>query len=576
MLDYLRIRGLALLDDVALDFDRGMNVLTGETGAGKSIIVDALTLVRGVRGRAELVREGDRAARIEAQFGLDADRDQGLIRALVDHGIEDPADEGLIVERVVSRSGRGRCVVQGNLTTLAVLSQVGEHLIDICSQHEHHSLTKPGRHLELLDAYAENGSRLEEYGSRYQELVELRRARHEIEEKASQGSQRADYLRFQIDELGRVSPEAGERDALAARVQLMRQAHHWQSFSHEARQVLYEADDAVAGRLAALLEAARRGAADSAVLAELEEQLESARIACEEAADAASRLAEEVDLEPEALEQCEDRLHELDRLQRKHGCDCDDLPGRLEAMQAELAALENLDDHRSALDDRERELRQSCLALAKKLGAQRRRAAVRLGAAVQAELAALHMPDARLEVQVQSLSADDLGPRGMDRVEFVFSANPGEPVAPFSRVASGGELSRVLLAIKGVLATGDQVATYVFDEVDAGVGGAVAEAIGRRLSDAARERQVLCITHLPQIAAFADAHYRVEKRREGERTVTRVVALTPEQRVEELARMLGGARVSASARQHAQQLLSQARRGRGRPRKSAARISARR
>jgi DNA repair protein RecN (Recombination protein N) len=559
VLEYLRVRGLALLDDVALELHRGMNVLTGETGAGKSIIIDALTLVRGARGRGELVREGESSARVESQFWADDSVKDRLVSLLDEHGLELDEEAGLVIERVVSRGGRGRSVVQGSLTTQAVLGRIGEHLIDVCSQHEHHSLTSVSRHLELLDAYADVDDLLADYEDQYAALKEVRAAHEAMAARSAESVQRADYLRFQIDELERVAPEEGERDALAARVELMREAHRWRAFAHEARESLYEADDAIAGRIAALLDATRRRAPESSALSEIEEQLEVARIACEEAADAAVRLAEEVELEPQELEDSQERLHELDRVARKHGCDADELAERLASMREELEALENLDDHLTALADRQRELERRCLELADRLHGERERAARRLGEAVEAELGALHMPDARLEARVQRLAEDQLGPRGLDRVELAFSANAGEPLGSLSKVASGGELSRVLLAIKGVLATGDQVATYVFDEVDAGVGGAVAEAIGRRLHRAARERQVLCITHLPQIAAFADAHYRVEKRSEGGRTVTRVVRLEDEARVEELARMLGGARVTASARKHAQELLAHAR-----------------
>lgn len=568
MLEYLRIRGLALLDDVALELHAGMNVLTGETGAGKSIIVDALTLVRGARGRAELVRDGEAAAQVQAQFWLDARARGGLGPVFAEHGLDVEDDAALVLERVVSRGGRGRSLAQGSLTTQAVLGRIGEHLIDVCSQHEHHSLTSVARHLELLDAYAGLAQSSGEYAEQFARLQEARVARATMLAQSAESVQRGDYLRFQIEELDRLAPESGEHDELAARVQLMREAHRWRAFAHEARESLYEADDAIAGRIANLLDAARRRAPESAALVEIEEQLEVARIACEEAADAAVRLAEEVELEPEQLEACEERLHDLARVARKHGCDPDELADRLARMHEELETLDNLDDHLSALADRERELEGACLELAERLHDERELAARRLGTAIEAELAALHMSGARLEARVERRADGELGPRGLDRVELAFSANAGEPLASLSKVASGGELSRVLLAIKGVLATGDQVATYVFDEVDAGVGGAVAEAIGRRLHQASRDRQVLCITHLPQIAAFADVHYRVEKRTKGGRTVTRVVELDAEQRVEELARMLGGAKVTASARKHAQELLAQARAKSGKAGKS--------
>ncbi|MBZ5711941.1 DNA repair protein RecN [Nannocystis pusilla] len=558
MLSYLHIRGLALLDDVALELGRGMNVLTGETGAGKSIIVDALALLRGARGRAEIVRQGADAARASAQFELDAGALRRLGPALDELGIGE-GREALVLERVVGRAGRGRSVVQAVLTTQGMLERVGEQLIDICSQHEHHSLTHVARHIDLLDAYAGLDAEAGAYAEQYREWQAAAQAAADLRRRAAEGAARADFLRFQIEEIERVSPEPGELAALRQRAVLLRDAHRWAAFARQAHDVLYESDDAIAGRLAILLDEARRGADSSRLLGEIQEQLVAAQVACEEAAAAAARFANEMSFEPGDLEQVEERLHELETLKRKHGGDLEALPARLTAMREELSQLDHADAHLEALDARAQELLDKCLQRAAGLHARRAAAAEGLGRAVEAELAALHIPRARLEARVEELPPGQLGPRGLDRVEFMFSANPGEPVAALNRVASGGELSRVLLAIKSVLSTGDSVTTYVFDEVDAGVGGAVAEAIGRRLHAASRQRQVLCITHLPQIAAFADAHFRVEKHTQAGRTITRVVKLSEDERVEELARMLGGSRVTTSAREHAHALIAEAR-----------------
>ena len=559
MLSYLHIRGLALLDDVALELGRGMNVLTGETGAGKSIIVDALALLRGARGRAEIVRQGADAARASAQFELDQGSLRRLAPALDELGLPADGRDSLVLERVVGRSGRGRSVVQAVLTTQGMLERVGEQLIDICSQHEHHSLTHVARHLDLLDAYAGLDVDVAAHQALYQQWQAAAQAAADLRRRAAEGAARADFLRYQIDEIERVNPEPGELDALKARLSLLRDAHRWAAFARQAHDVLYESDDAIAGRLAMLLDEARRGSDSSRLLGEIHEQLVAAQVACEEAAAAAARFASEMSFEPGELEVAEERLHELETLRRKHGGDLDGLPARVAAMQAELSEIDNADEHLAALDERAAELLAACLDKAEALHARRAAAGEGLARAVEAELVALHIPRARLEARVDKLPPEQLGPRGLDRVEFLFSANPGEPLAPLNRVASGGELSRVLLAVKSVLSTGDSVTTYVFDEVDAGVGGAVAEAIGRRLYTASRQRQVLCITHLPQIAAFADAHFRVEKHTHAGRTTTRVLRLGDEERVEELARMLGGSRVTASAREHAQALITDAR-----------------
>ncbi|MBC8066913.1 MAG: DNA repair protein RecN [Deltaproteobacteria bacterium] len=555
MLSYLHIRGLALLEDVELELGSGLNVLTGETGAGKSIIVGALSLIRGARAKSEIVRDGNDAAVLDAQFDPDPRARERVAQMLGEHGLPALVDEeGLLVHRTIGAGGRSRATIQAALTTSAVLGEIGEELVDICSQHEHHFLTHTARHLEVLDSWAKLGAALAEHRERHGKWRESVRALEGLRERAAERERRIDYLRFQIEELETAAPDAVDYEALRKRVLLLRDAQRWAEFAREAHTALYEADDAIAGKLSALLERARHGRDDSSQLELIEEQLALAQVACEEAARAASKFAEELEVEPGELEQAEDRLHELERLKRKHGVEPDELAGRLEHMRAELDELTHADEHLAALADRCEELGAACRVTAKQLHDGRSKAAEGLARAVEAELAALQIPKARLQVRIESV--EEPGPDGCDHVEFLFSANPGEPVAPLRKVASGGELSRVLLALKGALAADDRIATYVFDEIDAGVGGAVAEAIGRRLQRAAAHHQVLCVTHLPQIAAFAQAHFRVEKGQRKGRTVTRVVRLGDDERIEELARMLGGAKITKSARDHAAELIA--------------------
>jgi DNA repair protein RecN (Recombination protein N) len=348
---------------------------------------------------------------------------------------------------------------------------------------------------------------------------------------------------------------------------VLRRAHELGSFAALAQAQLYESDDAIASQLAVLLDKARRLPEGLAVLEQLAEQLEAAQIACEEAAAAAARLVDEIEVGPGELDQAQERLHELERLRRKHGCEVDELIERVQVMRDELASLDSAEGELAKLEVEAERARAACARRADALHEARVAAADGLARALEAELVALHIPTARLALELRPLDGDEVsrreqvnfGPRGRDRAELRFSANAGEPLAALTKVASGGELSRVLLAVKSVLSTEQRVATYVFDEVDAGVGGAVAEAIGQRLRRAASNHQVLCITHLPQIAAFADAHFRVRKQVLEGRTVTRVERLDEAERIEELARMLGGKRVTDSAREHARALIEQAR-----------------
>jgi DNA repair protein RecN (Recombination protein N) len=557
VLSYLRIRGLALLEDVALELAGGLNVLTGETGAGKSIIVGALSLLRGARAKSELVRDGSESADVEAVFDPDRRALPRVARILEAHGLPNLDDEGLLVSRSVGKSGRGRASVASTLVTQGVLAELGEELIDICSQHEHHFLTHAARHLEVLDSWAQLGEQVVAHRRRYDAWRESAAALADLEERAGRRDVRIDEVRFQIDELEAVDPDGVDAEALRRRVMLMRNSQRWAEFARDAHSALYEADDAIAARLSSLLERARHGREDSTHLELIEEQLALARIACEEAARAATRFAAELEIEPDQLEAAEDRLHQLDRLRRKHGVELAELGARLAELRVELDQLEHADLHVRALQERTGELEAACRKSADALHDARLAAANGLAEAVREELGALHLAKARLSVQVERTPVP--GPDGADKVEFLFSANPGEPVAPLGKVASGGELSRVLLALKGALAGEDRIATYVFDEIDAGVGGAVAESIGRRLQRAAAHHQVLCITHLPQIAAFADAHFRVDKHVRKGRTFTEVERLAEDARIEEIARMLGGAKVTQSARDHAAALVAAAR-----------------
>ncbi|HEY5956699.1 MAG TPA: DNA repair protein RecN [Polyangiaceae bacterium] len=559
MLSYLRIRGLALLDDVTVELDPRLNVLTGETGAGKSIIVDALTLLRGTRVGSDIVRTGRDTAIVDAEFTLEQTLALEIDSLLEQHGIKACAEGNqLVIQRSVARTGRGRSFLNAELTTLNVLSQLGERLVDICSQHEHHSLTQVGRHIEMLDDYAASDLPLEQYVAAYQAYRQLLAEREHLVERTRVADERREFLRFQLEELERVAPMPGEYEQLKAKLELLRNSQRWAELARDAEQWLLESDDSISERLGRLLDRARRGADQSPRLAEFADQMQQAQVACDEGLRTMQRFVGELDLVPGTLERTEERFYELSSLRRKHGNDESDLALKLEVLRKELDELDRASETLSELETRLTAAEAKARRIAETLHEKRRKAARRLATALQKELTTLHMPLARFEAKVEPLDGQALSARGSDRVEFLLSANPGEDLAPLTRVASGGELSRVLLAIRGVLAGSGGVATYVFDEVDAGVGGAIAASIGQRLAHAARANQVVCVTHLPQIAAFADAHFRVEKQVENERTTTSVVRLSDAERVDELARMLGGARITDSARKHARQLIEDA------------------
>lgn len=540
MLTCLRVRSLAIIDELEVAFGPGLNVVTGETGAGKSILVTALQLVLGARGRPEVVRTGAPRAEVEALFDL---RDDPLARArLAEMGME--ADAELVVRRVVEAEGRTRAYVNGTLATAQQLARLAAGLVDISSQHEHHSLVDPATHLGYLDAFAGLRAESEAVAQAHAAWREVEARKEALAASVREG--RGDLLRFQLAELERV--EAGAEDE--AEVHRLRHAASLAEATSRAEAALYSGDDAVVGALArvqGLVEQARR--VDPA-LEPVVGQLQAALAELEDAGRALGRYARAVRFDPERLRDLEERLAETRRLRRKYG---DDLPGALARIRAELATLDGAADALAALDEAATVARARLAGLAAALSARRREEAERLGGGITGELASLGMGEARVEVGVAEAG---LTASGLDRVEFLIATNRGEAARPLRKVASGGELSRALLAIKRVLARMGPVGLYVFDEVDTGVGGAIAEAIGQKLGEVARHHQVLCITHLPQIAAQGDVHLHVRKEVIGDRTRSSITRLGPEERLEELARMLGGARITAATRELARELVA--------------------
>ena len=579
MLVSLAVRDLVLIDGLVLELGDGLNVLSGETGAGKSILVDALALVLGGRANPELVRTGRDAAEVEALFDLAAA--PAVRKSLEEAGLLDAEGSSeLVVRRVVGVGGRSKAYVNGRLVTAAQLAAIVRGLVDVSSQHESQTLCDAGTHAELLDAYAKLGALCESVGRDVAAVAALGRQIAEVRARGEALRAREDFLRFQLHELDELDVKAGEEHELEAQRTRLRHADRLSSSTRRAAERLEDGEGNV-------LDALRRIAGDVAHANELDQSLqphlaalESAMLELSEVARALDRYAGEVEADPTRLAEIEERLFKIQRLLRKHGPTTDELAAHREALAAELAGLDGLDANLDELETERRKLLVGATAGARTLSKKRTVAARTLGDAIARELSTLAMGRARIVVDVapvttESTSAEDelavelegggharLTRSGLDRVEIMIAPNPGEEPRPLRRIASGGELSRALLAVKRVLAGavgGGQRALYVFDEVDAGVGGAVAEAIGRKIADVARHHQVLCITHLPQIAAFADVHFAVAKREDAGRTVTEVRRLEGKTRIEELARMLGGSKITPTTRRAAEELLDNAR-----------------
>ena len=588
MLTTLRISGFAIVDAIEVRFGPGLNVLTGETGAGKSILVNALHLVLGGRMSGEVLRDGAEEAVVEALFELPASHRvfarleaAGIAGARrPDAGPGDAAEaRELLVRRVATRGGRGRAFVNGELCTLSMLEGALRGLVDVSGQHEHVSLLDPATHLDLLDAWAglrrgpDDPSRppageplAARYRAAHARLAALARERETLAADEGERARRADYLAFQLAELDRADPRPGELEALEDERRVLASAEKLREAARGAEALAYGEEGSASERVAQ----AARALAEAALLDRRLEPtlalLRSAAIELEEAGRELGRYAEAVGGDPERLAAVEDRLELLRALSRKHGGSLDAAVARRAEMREELARLRGGGERLGALEGELAVAGQEAARLARELSAAREKAARAFAAAVRGGLEPLAMGRCRLEVALLPCEAGvpvdgmTLGPDGAERAELLIAPNPGEPPRPLARIASGGELSRVLLAVKRTLARKDPVSTYVFDEVDAGIGGAVAEAMGRVLAEASRGRQVLCVTHLPQVAAFADLHHRVEKRVAAGRTHAAVIALEAEEdRRREVARMMAGATITDAALAHAAALIDAAR-----------------
>ena len=556
MLRELQIRNFALIDELELSFEPGLNVITGETGAGKTILMAALELAVGGKASSEVIRTGEEEAAIEAVFAV---RSDPLRERLSASGLESNGEE-LLVRRALARGGRNRIHLNGTLATLAVLESIGDCLIRVYGQHEHHTLRQSETHLGLLDSFAGHVDLLLAMRRRFDAYHQLAERLRRLVTNEQTARARAEMLRFQIKDIADAKLAAGEEEELRQERQVLAGAEKLTEAARFGEQALYAGETAAAATIRKLSARLADLVATDPRLVDITKLVDEAHTLVEEAGWRLREYAEKVVFDPSRLEEVDDRLVEIGKLKRKYGDSIEAILLFHGAAARELADLDLGEEGLAKLEadtaGAERAARQSAAALSK----SRRAAATRLESRVAEELGVLGMKDARFEARFAAEAV--LSARGTDGVEFYFSANPGEELRPLARIASGGELSRIMLALKSLALEDADAPTVIFDEVDAGIGGAVAEVVGRKLGALARHRQVLCITHLPQIAAFADHHFAVEKTTARGRTRSTARRLRAEERSDEIARMLGGVNVTAEAKQHAEQLLATARAGR--------------
>jgi DNA repair protein RecN (Recombination protein N) len=558
MLQELRIRNFAIIDQLELSFCEGFNVLTGETGTGKSIILNAVQLLLGEKASEDLVRSSEEQASVEALFDVSHCRGlQDLLKSKRGN-TEKEKDDLLLVHRTILRSGRGKSFLDGDLATLAMISEVCGNLMSICGQHEHHSLQKVETHIDILDEFGGLFAARLEFQKRFEKFASLSEEIRRIGAEREKRMRDRELMSFQWKEIESARLEIGEEEALREEQSVLTHAKKLMEYSSFCQESLYSEKGSVIERIQTIIAQGRGATSIDPSLSHLLKSLESTLIQLEDVALAMRDYSRRIDINPKRLGEIEARLEEVGLLKRKYGPGIKDVLLFKERIGKELKSAASEDESLVHLGREAELLEGEVAALAGNLSSERQRVAAELKKSVEKELGSLGMKRTCFEVVFDRIG---LSSRGMDRVEFLLSPNVGEDLKPLAKIASGGELSRIMLAVKRILAKVGGRQVLIFDEIDSGIGGAVAEVVGRKLKDLARHHQVICITHLPQIACFADQHYVVKKEMRGGRTITLVEALKRDGVIEEIARMLGGVKVTEKTRAHAKEMIENA----GRP-----------
>ncbi|HNT57843.1 MAG TPA: DNA repair protein RecN [Syntrophales bacterium] len=556
MLKELNIRNLAIIDDLRVSFADGLTVISGETGAGKSIIMEAVGLLQGDRATTDWIRSSEDAAVVEALFDIGSR--PGLQEKLESLGFE--RQDEIVIRRIISRTGKNRAYVNGSLATLSALSLLGESLVNICSQHEHQSILNPEHHRAILDRFGNLEDPVEGYRRLYNRYRDVEERIQSLEKKREERLRTESFLLFQLKEIDDGKIQKGEDEALQAERTVLAHGRALKERAEASFGSLYSDEGAVLERLSFAISNIKDIYRIDSNIKVMLEQVEGAYYTLQDAAIRLRDYGKEILIDPDRIEKIEERLEYLNRMKRKYGGTLESVLEKRGLLKEELRALSatesDLDKSRAEIIS----LQPLLLEKAKHLSEGRKSAAAVLENQVEKELGGLRMENTSFRVFFhkgyrESTDPATLSPSGADEIEFFLSPNTGEELKPLNRIASGGELSRITLAIRRVLAEKSDVRTMIFDEIDSGIGGAAAELVGKKLREAASHHQVLCITHLPQIAGFGENHFLVEKAVSGGRTKTMMRQLTEEERLQEMARMLGGVTVSDKAREHAREML---------------------
>lgn len=551
MISHLRIRNLATIEDIELRFKEGFSILTGETGVGKSIIIDGIRLALGEKGSPDIVRTGEEEVKVEAVFTLP--RKEGK-------AAQPPLPEEICIQRHISREGTGKGYLNGVLVPLKKLRELGPYLVDIYGQNDHDFLLRLENHLNYLDFYAAALKEREEVAASCRELKKLLREKKRLEQKAREREQRLDFLRFQIGEIGKAELKPGEEESLHVERNILKNAEKIRLLLEEGLEISYQQENSVTALLSRLQKVVNQLSEYDPSLKDTAEALSQSAITIKELSDYLIRMSDKDMGEPEKLEKIEERLSLIENLKRKYGQSIPEILASLERAKKEYDELESSAEKLEELEECIQKSFENYLSKAETLSRLRREKARELEQNILQEIALLGMKKARFKIKIEKMplsreETEKVKETGLEEVEFLISPNPGEELRPLRRIASGGELSRIMLALKSIGKEEEKHKTMVFDEIDAGIGGKTAEFVARKLTQLARRQQVICITHLPQIASFASHHFRISKKVDRERTFTTVKEIGFEERVTEIARLMSGTRITPTSLQNAREML---------------------
>jgi DNA repair protein RecN (Recombination protein N) len=519
MLTDLRIKNFAIIDDLHISFSSGLTILSGETGAGKSIILGALNQVLGGRATGDLIRTGENEAVVEALFDISGDESFG--RYLTTKGIS-PNDTSLLVKRIISREGKNKVIVNGDLATLGMLTALTEPLLTISGQHEHQELLRPQNHIDILDSFGGLLSLRDQYKETFQTRQHMKQELAHLRAEEIREAERKELLSFQWQEIEAAHLVPGEEEELKKEKKILQNVSKLITATQGIYDGIYEGEEAVLSRLNRELRSLREIADIDPAISPHAETLESTLIQLEDVAVSIRDYSQRMQFDPQSLEVIEGRLDALHRLKRKYGAAIAEILACQDAMKEELEQISQRKDRISALEENFKAVSTEAVTQAEELSRKRKETAQTLCQQMENELQTLDMRSAAFDAGITSSESQSLDETGMDQVEFLFSSNPGEEVRPLARIASGGELSRIMLAFRHIFAREEGISTLIFDEVDSGIGGATAEVVGKKLFEISRFYQTICITHLPQIACYGDTHYSISKKLVDSRTKTRV------------------------------------------------------